>query len=367
MARTSQRLSGLSSRLLAAQAVLLLAGAITTWVVASVVGPDIFHGHLIEAGTGHDEQELLHVEAAFRDSLLVAMGVALVVSVLTAGSVTAWVTRRVRRSTGAVVSTAGDIAAGQYDVRIDATGLGTEFDRMASTINELAGRLQDTEATRRRLLSDLGHELRTPVATVQMQLDAVEDGVRPFDATTLEVLRDSTNRLRRLADDIAAVSRAQEERVDLRREPVDLVDLAQRAVAELVVDFAAKGVTVAVVGVGPVVLDVDLHRMGQVLSNLLANALRHTPARGSVAVEVRRSGSDVVVDVVDDGEGISREHLPLIFERFFRVDPARGHHEGGTGIGLTISRAIVQAHGGTLSAFSDGRGTGSRFTIHFPG
>ena len=236
--------SGLTRRLLVAQALLLLAGALTTWLVASFVGPSIFHDHLLEAGSSHDAEQLVHVERAFRDSLLIAMGVALFVSVLTAWLVTAWFTRRVRRSTEAVVDTARDIAAGEYEARIDATGLGSEFDQMGSTINELAGRLADTEATRRRLLSDLGHELRTPLATVEMQLDAVEDGIRPLDESTMAVLRSNTTRLRRLADDIAAVSRAQEQRLDLRLEACDLVDLAARSVAERAGAFDDKGVTV---------------------------------------------------------------------------------------------------------------------------
>ncbi|WP_392545277.1 sensor histidine kinase [Oryzobacter telluris] len=365
--RLGERLSGLSSRLLLAQALLLLAGAVTTWVVASFVGPSIFHGHLMEAGAGHDPAELLHVERAFRDSLLIAMGVALLVSVLTAWSVTAWFTRRVRRSTSAVVRTAGDISAGQYAARIRATGLGSEFDRMGVTINELAGRLEETEATRRRLLSDLGHELRTPLSTVQMQLDAVDDGVRPFDGATMEVLRANTNRLRRLADDIAAVSRAQEQRMELRREPTDLVELARRSVAEQLPNYAMKGVQVTARGEEPVEMGLDPARMGQVLSNLLSNALRHTPEGGSVIVEVRCTGTGAAVDVVDDGEGIAPEQLPLVFERFFRVDPARGPHDGGAGIGLTISRSIVEAHGGRLSAFSGGPGTGTRFTVDLPG
>lgn len=359
--------SGLTRRLLVAQALLLLAGALTTWLVASFVGPSIFHDHLLEAGSSHDAEQLVHVERAFRDSLLIAMGVALFVSVLTAWLVTAWFTRRVRRSTEAVVDTARDIAAGEYEARIDATGLGSEFDQMGSTINELAGRLADTEATRRRLLSDLGHELRTPLATVEMQLDAVEDGIRPLDESTMAVLRSNTTRLRRLADDIAAVSRAQEQRLDLRLEACDLVDLAARSVAERAGAFDDKGVTVRVDHHGSVESQVDPQRMAQVLSNLLSNALRHTHSGGTVIVSVGRRRDAAVIEVQDDGDGIDAADLPLVYERFFRSDPARGRHEGGSGIGLTISRSIVEAHGGRISTFSAGPGSGSRFTIALPG
>lgn len=351
---------------MAAQALLLLAGAATTWLVASFVGPSIFHDHLLQAGSGHTSAQVVHVERAFRDSLLVAMGVALFASVLTAWLVTAWFMRRVQQSTGAVVETAADIASGQYDARIDASGLGTEFDRMGSTINELAGRLQDTEATRRRLLSDLGHELRTPLATVEMQLDAVEDGIRPLDESAVAVLRSSTTRLRRLADDIAAVSRAQEQRLDLRLDNCDLGHLAARVVAERAGAYEERRIALRVDHRAPVESRVDPQRMAQVLSNLLSNALRHTGPGGTVTVAVERRAGSPVIEVEDDGDGISPQHLPLVFERFFRSDPARERHEGGSGIGLTISRSIVEAHGGQITASSAGPGSGSRFTITLP-
>lgn len=358
---------GLSRRLLIAQAVLLLAGAGTSWLVASIVGPQIFHNHILRAAPAHQESELVHIEMAFRDSLLIAMGVALLVSVMTALLVTAWFTRRVQRSTRAMVAAAGRISAGRYDVRVPTTGLGSELDDVAGTINELAQRLDEVEATRRRLLSDLGHEMRTPLATIGMHLEAIEDGVRSVDEDTLEVLRLSTARLRRLAEDVSTVSRAQEGQLELTPAPGDLADVVT-ASATLVQDaFEAKGVALDLRVDRAVPFIGDRQRLGQVATNLIANALRHTSAGGTVTISAFTSPEgDATLEVRDDGEGITGDHLRHVFERFYRGDPARSSHDGGSGIGLTICQAIVDAHGGDITATSDGKGLGASFLVTLP-
>jgi two-component system, OmpR family, sensor histidine kinase BaeS len=363
-----QRRGGLAARLLGAQALVLLAGAATSWVVASAVAPGIFHTHLMRAGVGHTASETAHVERAFNDSLIIALGVALVTSVLMALGVTAYFTRRVQRSTAAVSQSAADIAAGQYGARVPSPGLGTEFDQMASTINQLAERLGDVETTRRRILADLAHEMRTPLASIEAHLEAVEDGVRELDDATLTVLHEGTSRLQRLAEDIGSVSRAEEGRLESRpvlSSPQELLESAAAAARDA---FDAKGVGLAVEArtvTGEVL--VDPQRMAQVLGNLLDNALRHTSSGGTVSLALRQPDPGwVELDVRDTGEGIAPEHLPHLFERFYRADPARGRARAGSGIGLTISRALVEAHGGGLSASSAGPGGGSTFTVRLP-
>lgn len=362
------RRGGLAARLLGAQALVLLAGAATSWVVASAVAPGIFHTHLVSAGVGHTASETVHVERAFNDSLIIALGVALVTSVLMALGVTAYFTRRVQRSTVAVAQSAADIAAGQYGARVPSPGLGTEFDQLADTINQLAERLGDVETTRRRILADLAHEMRTPLASIEAHLEAVEDGVRQLDDATLSVLHEGTQRLQRLADDIGSVSRAEEGRLESRpvlSSPRQLLELAAASAADA---FDTKGValTVEAATVTGEVL-VDPQRMAQVLGNLLDNALRHTAPGGTVSLALRQPDPRwVELEVRDTGEGIAPEHLPHLFERFYRADPARGRARGGSGIGLTISRALVEAHGGGLSASSAGPGHGATFTVRLP-
>lgn len=366
--RPTGRRGSLAARLLGAQTLVLLAGAATTWVVASMVAPGTFHSHLQHAGVGHTAAETIHVERAFNDSLLIALGVALVTSVLMALGVTAYFTRRVQRSTAAVAESAVDIASGQYRARVPSPGLGSEFDQLATTINELAERLGDVETTRRRILADLAHEMRTPLASIEAHLEAVEDGVRELDEATLAVLHSDTSRLQRLAEDISAVSQAEEGRLESRPVPTMAGTLLESAAAAARDAFDAKGVALLVDAdtvAGPVL--VDPQRMAQVLGNLLDNALRHTPPGGSVKLTVGQPDRRwVELNVGDTGEGIDPAHLPHVFERFYRADAARARSRGGSGIGLTISRALVEAHGGRLSASSEGLGAGATFTVRLP-
>jgi two-component system, OmpR family, sensor histidine kinase BaeS len=201
-------------------------------------------------------------------------------------------------------------------------------------------------------------------------VDAAEDGVAVADEDTWTVLRTQTGRLRRLAEDIAAVSRAEEHQLDLRPVCVAARDLVHAAVTAAQPRYTAKQVTllarVTDANEAGAEVEADAERMGQVLGNLLDNALRHTPAGGQVVVGVGRDAAGVRFTVTDTGEGIPAEHLPHLFERFYRADPARDRGHGGSGIGLAIVRAIVAEHRGRVTATSDGPGAGATFTVTLP-
>ncbi|WP_245617159.1 sensor histidine kinase [Knoellia subterranea] len=307
------------------------------------------------------------MEEAFGSALIIALGAALTASVILALGVTAFFTRRIQRSTTAVANSAAKIANGQYQTQVPSPGLGAEFDQLAATINDLARRLGDVEATRRRLLADLAHEMRTPLSSIEAHLEAVEDGVRRLDDGTMDVLHGNTARLQRLAEDISAVARAEEDGRDLRRVPTRAAALVDSAVAAARNAYVSKQVTLVVDERADGVVLADPDRMVQVLSNLLNNALQHTAAGGNVLVAVRKPDPHwIEITVIDNGEGIEAEHLPHIFERFYRADPARSRVRGGSGIGLTISKALVESHGGGLSVSSPGRGRGSNFTVRLP-
>lgn len=324
----------LSTRLLVAQALVLFAGALTAWVVASVVAPGIFHDHLVQAGVGHSGSEAAHVEEAFGSALLISFAVALLTSVLMALLVTGYFTRRVQRSTTQVSHAAARIAEGQFGARVPSPGLGPEFDQLADTVNELAERLGDVERTRRRILADLAHEMRNPLATIETHLEALEDGVRDLDEPTLAALHGGTQRLHRLAEDISAVSRAEEGQLDsrpVRTSPQLLLRAA--AAAQDAYDAAQVRLSIEAGGTVPDV-HVDPERMGQVLANLLDNALRHTPPSGSVRLCATRPDQHwVELEVADSGDGITAEALPHVFERFYRADPARLRQPGNSGSG----------------------------------
>lgn len=358
--------SRFAARLLIAQALVLIAGALTTWLVASVAGPSIFHDHLSQAGIGHTATEAQHVEEAFASALLVSIALALLTSVLAALAVSWYFSRRVQRSISSVADAASQIAAGRYDSRVPDPGLGGEFSTLAVTYNQLAERLAATEVTRRRMLADLAHEMRTPLATVDAHLEAVEDGVRELDGDTLGVIRASTRRLRRLAEDMTAVSRAEEDNSDVTLRTVDSADVASAAADNARDLFTAKGVHMVTTLDTSDRVRVDPERMGQVLGNLLDNALRHTAPGGTVTLACRRTGRWVEYSVTDTGEGVAAEHLPHLFDRFYRVDSARDRNHGGSGIGLAIAKALVEAHGGGISATSPGPGAGASFLVRLP-
>jgi two-component system sensor histidine kinase BaeS len=359
--------AGFATRLLVAQVLVLVAGAMTSWFVASAVGPSLFHEHLQRAGVVHAPAEAAHVEAAFASATIISLLVALLASILMALAVTWYITRRVQRSLTAVADSASEIAGGRYGSRIPSTGLGGEFNQLAATFNQLAERLETVEITRRRLLADLAHEMRTPLATIGAYLEALEDGVRDLDDSTLAVLHSSTHRLGRLAEDISAVSRAEEGKLDIHPVPTDPRELIQAASRVAKDSYQTKGVALVAEPAVAATVSVDPERMAQVLGNLLENALRHTPRGGTVTLTCRSvDGTWVEITVTDSGEGISREHLIHVFDRFYRVDSARNRGQGGSGIGLTIARALVEVHGGRIRAYSPGRGRGAAFTVRLP-
>ena len=365
----TRRGAGLAGRLLLAQALVLLAGALTAWTIATTVGPRLFHGHLAKANIGSTSAQSLHTEEAYRSANAISFSLALLAALLAALVVSVYQSRRIGRSVANFASAASDVAGGHYDVRVSGPGLGPEFDALASGFNQMADRLGSVERTRRRLLADLGHEMRTPVATLEAYLEALEDGVATLDAGTAELLRAQTRRLARLSDDISSVSRAEEGQVGLDLRPVRPESLVMAAADAAAEAYQAKGVGLATkIATGLPELSLDPERMGQVLGNLLDNALRHTPTGGTVTISASQfPGTGAAeLSVADTGEGIPAAHLPHLFERFYRVDTARDRAHGGSGIGLAIAKALVDAHGGQLTATSPGTGQGSTFRILLP-
>lgn len=360
--------TGLAGRLFAAQALVVFIGAITLGLVAAAVGPAIFHNHLQQISGQVDAEASRHVEEAYASASTVSFGIALLAALTAALAVSAYVARRVARPVGQLAVAAAEIAEGRYATRVQRPRLGGEFDTVATSFNAMATRLSDVEETRRRMLADLGHELRTPLATIEAYLDAAEDGVDVDDEDTLSVLRIQTARLRRLTDDIAAVSRAEEHQLDLHLEQTSPADLVHAAVAAARPRYTAKGVALHErIAADLPDVNADAERIGQVLANLLDNALRHTPSHGQVSVALDRDPSGVRIAVDDTGEGIAAEHLPHLFERFYRADAARDRGRGGgSGIGLAIVLALVHEHRGRVTAHSSGPGTGATFTVTLP-
>ncbi len=361
-----QARSSLAVRLFAAQLLVIVAGCVTLAVVALAVAPGLFRGHARAALAVLPPGAVGHLQQGFQDALMVALAIAAAASVVTALAASWLLAQQLARPIRDLAGAAGRIGQGSYEVRVPVPATGDELATLGSAFNQMANALASTELRRQELLADLAHELRTPLATLEGYVEGLRDGVVAADEEAWTVLAAEVARLRRLAEDLTAVSRA-EEQLDLRRGPVDPGKLVAAAVQAAQPSFTAKGVALdAHVEDHLPAVAADADRIGEVLANLLGNALRHTPAGGRVEVTARQPGREFELAVSDTGEGIPPELLGRVFERFFRVDPARRGDGGGSGIGLTITRAIVQSHGGRVWAESAGRGRGTRMVIRLP-
>jgi two-component system sensor histidine kinase BaeS len=260
-----------------------------------------------------------------------------------------------------LVDAAGRVEGGDYRVRVAAPVRGPRALRdLVRGFNTMVARLEGDEAQRRSLLADVSHELRTPISVVQGNLEAILDGVYPADRAHLEPLLDETRVLTRLVDDLRTLALADAGTLALNREPTDLAVLVADVAASFRAAAADGRLEIAARARDLPLVDVDPIRIREVVSNLVANAIGHTPAGGSVTIAADRSGEEILMRVSDTGAGIPPELLPHVFERF-----ARGPESRGSGLGLAIARGLVEAHGGTIEAESQ-PGRGTTFTVRLP-
>ena len=268
-----------------------------------------------------------------------------------------------------VMAAADAVAEGDLSVRVSENGRDNQFARLARSFNRMTAELQRSDQLRRNLTADVAHELRTPLHIIQGNLEGVLDGVYEPTTEQIEATLDETRMLARLVEDLHILSQAEAGQLPLHLEAVAVPDLLADVETSFSGLAAAKAIDLTVQVEGePADLTVygDVDRLDQVLSNLLVNALRYTPANGRVALQARRLDDDVQITVTDTGPGIAAEDLPFIFERFWRGDLSRSHAEGaGAGLGLAIARQLVAAHGGTIAA-SAGDAGGTCFTISLP-
>ncbi len=346
-----------------------------------MMGPGGMMGHMAPAGSfsmadmmglpilDGESSERRFLEAVSR-ATWIAGGTAVVVATLLGLLLSSRITSPVKRLTAA----ASKVAAGDFFQRVDLKSR-DELASLAEAFNTMAESLARTEQQRRQLLSDIAHELNTPLTIIQGNLEAMIDGVVEPTSERMVSLRDETLLLSRLVADLRDLSLAEAGHLHLRVEPVDLGELVAATVSAAQAEARMRGIDLeTTVQEGLPLVAADPDRVGQVLRNLIGNALRFTPAGGTVRVaafvggepagEPSSRAGHVEVIVADTGPGISAEDLPRIFDRFFRVDRSRSRASGGTGLGLAVAKQLVEAHAGRVWADSTvGRGTTLHFTL----
>ncbi|WP_028460131.1 cell wall metabolism sensor histidine kinase WalK [Chloroflexus sp. Y-396-1] len=317
----------------------------------------------IHTGTTNEAVELQEqFQSVVQQALLISGFAALAAAVL----VSLFVSRRIVEPIQTLSNVSRRLAQGLYRERIYLQA-DDEIAQLAQSVNQLAEALDQTERRRLALLADVTHELRTPLATIGGYMEGLVDGIVSANPATFNLILRETRRLQRLIEDLELLSRVEAGQLPVVARAIDLRSVLEAQISQFEPLFSSNHVTLS--------LDVpeqlpqvwaDPDRVAQVLINILANAYRYTPAGGQVTVQVSTDDHEVRVAVIDSGIGIAAEHLPHLFERFYRVDKSRARNSGGSGIGLAIARHLIYAQGGEIWAESDGIGKGARFIFTLP-
>jgi signal transduction histidine kinase len=267
---------------------------------------------------------------------------------------------------GALTQATRRLAAGDLTSRVSVSGA-TELAELSTAFNGMAGALERAEGLRRQMVSDVAHELRTPLTNLRCRIVAIQDGLAPADPAALRALHDETLLLARLVEDLQLLSLAEAGRLPLERAAYDLRELAAQAVAAVQPRAEAAGVVLALADGPPLTASVDAARIGQVLRNLLANAITHTPSGGEVRVSADMRDGMAWLEVRDSGVGLTPEQQEHVFDRFWRADASRTRDgdSAGSGLGLAIVRQLVALHGGDVSVAS-APGAGATFRVRLP-
>jgi two-component system sensor histidine kinase BaeS len=266
----------------------------------------------------------------------------------------------------ALTDAAYRMRGGDLDVRVEVRGRDEVAD-LARAFNDMAARLAENERLRKQMVSDVAHELRSPVTNLRCTLESIQDGLAAADRSAIDALHEETLFLQRLIADLEDLSRADAGQLTLRSEQVDVAAAIRRAAGATLPGDTGIELRLEIGEALPLVAG-DTDRLEQVFRNLLANAVRHTPAGGRVIVRAGRyEAGGVRVEITDTGCGIDAAHLPKVFDRFYRADASRARATGGAGLGLAIVRQLVAAHAGNVTAQSAGVGYGATFVVTLPG
>lgn len=295
------------------------------------------------------------------NKMLIGVGVFSLLFALVLGSIMA---RRLSMPISRVIASARQISKGYFGDRISDNSNTKEIGQLTTTINELAETLEKQEALRKRLSADVAHELRTPLATLQSHLEAMIDGIWKPDAERLKSCHEEIMRINRMVGDMEKLARYESENLILNKTDFNVSELIQHIMINFETDFAGKEIKTGFSG-DEVIINADKDKISQVMVNLISNALKYTPQGGSLEIQVKDCDTNIEIVVSDTGMGIPPEDLTHIFERFYRADKSRNRMTGGSGIGLAIVKAIIEAHMGSVTVNSN-LNKGTEFIVIIP-
>lgn len=306
-----------------------------------------------------NDEELIFIKAL--NSLFLFTGIC---SLVIAFGLGIFMSVRISNPLKKIANRALSLSEGKYKERLEDESHTREIGILAETINELSDALEHKDKLRKQLTQDVAHELRTPLTSVQGHMEAMLDGIWAMDTERLNSCYEEIIRIKKLIGSIEDLSGVENDNVLLHKEDFDLSKLIVRLLNNYENEFLIKNIRVNFKE-EPLIIHADQDKMSQVLNNLLSNALKYSKDEGEITIKTENTGSDVLIRIKDTGIGIAKEELPYIFERFYRADKSRNRQTGGVGIGLTITRAIIEAHEGTITAGSE-YGRGTEFTIRLP-
>jgi histidine kinase len=360
-------------RLIASHAIVAVLGAAATYLIVRQLAPNLFDQNMMHSGAGAMMGQgpgtgaNASLRADFADAVDQALLVGTLVGAVAAALFGSLAAFGLVRPLNRLRAAAREMARGRYAAPVPVPRE-RELADLVTDVNTLGRALATTEQRRVHLIGEVAHEMRTPLTVIDGYVEAMIDGVMPPTPATLAEVSEEVRRLRRLGEDLSTLSRAEEGRIELDRRRADLRTIVEGAAERLRAQADDRGVVFAVAP-GPVALPVlaDPDRIAQIVTNVIGNAIRATPAEGRVQVTCQAGGGAALVEVADTGEGLAADDVERVFERFYRV-PGRRRAEGdtGSGIGLTIARGIARAHGGDLVARSEGLGQGATFTLRLP-
>lgn len=358
-------------KLMASYLIVILVSVVTLIVAVEAVIPTAFNRHLLGMqemmGSVHGLEEMSSdLFTNFRDAVTEALLFSTTAALVSALIVSLFVSRRVVTPIRQMMEASQRIAAGHYQERVEAAGR-DELGQLARSFNQMATTLEQTEAMRRDLIANVAHELRTPLTSIKGYMEGMLDGVLPASPDTYQQIYHEADRLQRLVNDLQELSRVEAGAFKLDCRLLVIAELIQQITAHLRPQFEEKSVTLSLnlpANLPPVLADRD--RLSQVLLNLVGNALQYTPPGETVSISTGIENQELLVTISDTGIGIPAEHLPHLFNRFYRVDKSRSRAGGGSGIGLTIAKHLVEAHGGRIWVSSKGEGQGSTFSFSLP-